>query len=67
MYLLIGIILIVVGIVMIGYPDIIYEIAESWKSNCPGDPSNLYKLSIRIGGIIVFVVGIVGCIYQFLL
>lgn len=58
MYILLGILFLVIGFVMVRFPEFIYEITESWKSYSSGDPSDLYKLSTRVGGIAFILVGI---------
>ena len=45
MYLIIGIIFLVFGIVLLLKPRLFYDITESWKSNVTGDPSDLYIFS----------------------
>ena len=47
--------------------DVVYEITESWKSNSSGEPSGMYKISIRIGGIACSLVGIAGITINFVL
>ncbi len=61
-----GIALLVIGILMLIAPDEIYEITESWKNISAGSPSNLYKLNIRIGGIMFSIVGLAGIIVYFI-
>ena len=45
MYLIIGIIFLVFGIVLLLKPRLFYDITESWKSNVTGDSSDLYIFS----------------------
>ena len=59
--------LLIVGVLMLCFPDVVYSITESWKSNASSEPSGLYKLHIRIGGIACSLVGIVGLIANFVL
>lgn len=56
--IIVGIVLIVVGVLMLVRPDVVWSITESWKSNDATEPSKLYKLSIRFGGIVCTLVGI---------
>lgn len=58
MFILCGIILFIVGCIMLRFPDVIYEITESWKSYSSGEPSDLYRFSTRIGGAVFILVGI---------
>ena len=62
-----SIFLIIIGILMLGFPDMVYGITESWKSNSSSEPSRMYKLSIRIGGLACSLVGIAGLITNFAL
>ena len=50
MYILIGIIFIIIGIVMLISPKTIFQITESWKSISDNEPSALYNLSGLITG-----------------
>ena len=62
-----SIFLLIAGVLMLCFPDVVYSITESWKSNASGEPSGLYKLHIRIGGIACSLVGIAGMIANFVL
>ena len=67
MIILGSIFLVLVGALMLCFPDVVYSITESWKSNASSEPSKLYKLHIRIGGIVCVFIGIVGLIANFVL
>lgn len=56
--IILGIILTVVGILMLVRPTLVWSITESWKSSDATEPSNLYKLSIRFGGIMCTLAGV---------
>lgn len=62
MYIVLGIIVAIVGLVMLIKPQAVYTLTESWKSNTTGEPSDFYLLSTRIGGGFFVVVGIAGAI-----
>ena len=62
-----SIFLLIVGVMMLCFPEAIYSITESWKSNASSEPSGLYKIHIRIGGIACSLVGIAGIIANFVL
>ena len=67
MYLLVGIILFVIGLVMLINPDLFYDITEGWKNSSVNTyPSELYVKNTRIGGCVFIVVGIIGVIGQFI-
>ena len=53
-----SIFLLIVGVLMLCFPNVVYSITESWKSNASGEPSEMYRLHIRIGGIACTLVGI---------
>ena len=62
-----GIFLLVVGVLMLYFPNEIYSITESWKTNAPSEPSGMYKFHIRFGGAVCSLVGITGIITYFVL
>ena len=66
MFIFCGILFWIIGFVMLRFPEFIYEITECWKSYSSGEPSDLYKLSTRVGGVAFILVGIacfvVSCI-----
>lgn len=62
-----SIFLLIVGVLMLCLPDVVYSITESWKSNASNEPSVMYRLHIRIGGIACSLVGIAGIIANFVL
>ena len=61
MFILCAILFLIIGFIMLRYPEFIYEITESWKSYSCGDPSDLYVLSTRVGGAVFILIGI-ACI-----
>ncbi len=67
MIILGSIFLLIIGVLMLCFPNVAYSIAESWKSDTSGEPSGLYKIHIRIGGIACSFVGIAGIIAGLLL
>lgn len=67
MLILGSIFLLIVGVRMFCFPDVVYSITESWKSNASNEPSGLYKLHIRIGGVACSLVGIAGLIVNIIL
>ena len=58
MYVILGIIVAVVGIIMLVNPRGVYEVTQSWKTN-GGEPSDAYLLHTRIGGAVFLLVGVV--------
>ncbi len=53
------------GLIMLISPRTVYQITESWKNNRDGEPSDLYKLTTRIEGGILLIVGIVLLVMRF--
>lgn len=66
MYFFLGIILIVWGFVMVRFPDLVYELTQSWKNYSSGEPSDLFRFSTRFGGVMCILVGIGGVLVPFL-
>lgn len=62
MYILLGILLAVVGVVMMAAPRFVYEITQSWKNDGGAEPSDMYIWHTRLGGIVFFIGGIVGTV-----
>lgn len=56
--MVLGILLIVIGILMVFKSGVIWRISESWKSYRAEEPSELYRLSTRVGGILMLLVGV---------
>jgi len=65
MYIVLGIIFVVLGLLMLIRPEVIYGAVESWKSDTAGEPSKLYRFSTRFGGAMVLAVGILCFIAAF--
>lgn len=55
-----GIFLIVMGCVMLINPNIMWKIAESWKTKTNAEPTDVYMIMIKIGGLILAVGGIIA-------
>ncbi len=67
MILLGSIFVLIMGTVMLLFPEFIYDVTESWKSYSAGEPSKLYIISTRIGGVCCLLAGIVGIVSLFVL
>lgn len=67
MMILGSIFLLIAGVLMLFNPDMVYRLTESWKSSAADEPSELYTLHIRIGGVACSLVGIAGLIAHFVL
>ena len=66
MYILLSILLILGGLLMLLFPDLVYDLSESWKSNRSAEPSDFYRFSTRFGGVMFILVGIGGMIVPFM-
>ena len=66
MYILLGIVLLFWGLVMLCFPDLVYELTQSWKNYSSGEPSDLYRFSTRFGGVMCILAGIGGLFVSFL-
>lgn len=64
--ILLGLLLLVIGFLMLRFPEEIYDLAEGWKSNSPGEPSKWYRISLRVGGIAFLLVGVMGLVSLFI-
>jgi hypothetical protein len=60
--LIFGIIFIIVSLFLLFKPHLLWEITQSWKFEGEAEPSQLFILSTRIGGVIVLAVGLFGVI-----
>lgn len=66
-YYMTGILFIALGIFLFVKPDLMWKLTEQWKSYSADEPSDLYLLSTRIGGILLGIVGIAVLVLPFLL
>ncbi|GAA0343799.1 hypothetical protein GCM10008967_37810 [Bacillus carboniphilus] len=53
-----GIFLILNGLFLIIWPDIVWLITEGWKSNEAAEPSLFYIWSTRFGGVVSIILGV---------
>ncbi len=64
--ILLGLLLLVIGFLMLRFPEEIYDLTEGWKSNSPGEPSKWYRISLRVGGIFFLLAGVMGLVSLFI-
>ena len=64
--ILLGLLFLVIGFLMLRFPEDIYNLAEGCKSNSPGEPSKWYRISLRVGGIAFLLVGVMGLVSLFI-
>jgi uncharacterized membrane protein len=60
--IILTVLLTLVGLLMIVLPSVIWTITESWKSNDATEPSDLYILSTRFGGVMCTLTGVGGIV-----
>ena len=66
MYLVIGLVFTLFGIMLLAKPRLFFDITESWKHTFSSEPSTLYIFSTRFGGVIVSIIGVACMIVYFL-
>ena len=66
LYAVAGLALIAAGITMVVKPRLIFELTESWKHSGGTEPSNLFLISTRFGGVMCTLAGICGMIVPFI-
>ena len=62
MYIFIGIIFVVLGFTMLVAPKAFYAIVEGWKHQAPSEPTRLFRISTRTGGVMFLIVGVAAII-----
>lgn len=65
MFIFGGILLVIIGMLMFFFPNVVYSITELWKSDTSGEPSDAYKVHIRIKSVGVFCIGIFFIVAHF--
>ena len=66
MYLVLGIFLIFFGLVMVFFPEFVYELQESLRSDAIGTPSKWFIITTRFSGAIFVLAGLAGLITTFI-
>ena len=54
-----AIMLIIAGIILVVAPSLVYDITQNWKNGNDSEPSDFYRITTRVQGVILVVVGIV--------
>lgn len=65
MFVVIGIVVIIIGLVSVISPKSVFIISESWKFEEKTEPSDTYIYNVKFGGYITIVVGVIFIIMQF--
>lgn len=65
-FLIMGILFILVGALLLLKPKLLFDLTESWKNNASSDPSKLYLLSTRFGGVVILGIGIANMVVFFM-
>ena len=66
MLIIAGIFLLFVGLIMTVSPTAWFELTQSWKSYSAADPSDLFIIVTRIGGVIFLLAAVAAFIVQFI-
>lgn len=66
MPILAGILFLSLGLLMLLKPESVFSLTESWKQDASAEPSGLYLISTRFGGVILLGVGVLCFAAQFL-
>ena len=59
-----GIAFVALGALLFFKPEWVYELTESWKSYTMGDPSDLYLLLTKFGGVLAALAGVLIIIFS---
>lgn len=62
-----AVILIIIGLTMLFSPTLFWKLTESWKSENASSPSDLYKVNVTFGGIMMILVGLAGVLAELFL
>ncbi len=57
MYLIVGVLLLAAGLLFLVSPRVVFTVTENWKQEGDVEPSRLFLLSVRLGGVMMGVVG----------
>lgn len=66
MLIIAGIFLLIIGLIMTISPTAWFELTQSWKSYSAADPSDLFIIVTRIGGIMFLLAAVAAFIVQFI-
>lgn len=66
MYVFWGVIVLAAGFFMLFAPKTCYDITQGWKNSMDTDPSPLFLLSTRLGGIFFILAGTAAIVVSFL-
>ncbi len=62
-----GVAFTLLGLFFFTKPDLVWMLTERWKSYAADEPSELYRKSTRLGGILFFLLGLAMIVLPFLL
>ena len=63
----VSLLLIILGLFMAIRPSVVWSVIERWKSHDATEPSGLYVMSARIGGVLFILAGIGGVLGYWIL
>ena len=62
-----GAIFLLLGIFLFLKPGLVFKLTEQWKSYSAEEPSDLYLISTKFGGVLLFLLGISMIVLPFIL
>lgn len=54
-----GVLLLLIGIFLFRKPDLFWRLTERWKSYRADEPSDLYRISTKVGGVCFILAGVI--------
>ena len=66
LYIILGIVFIAIGLLILLSPSTFYRITQSWKNASDAEPSRLFTIHARFGGVMFSLVGIASLVLPFL-
>lgn len=66
MVLLISIVLVIFGIALLVNPEGVFHLLMWWRTSSDVEPSEFYLKYLRVGGVILLLVGIASCAANFI-
>lgn len=62
-----GIVFLALGAFLFFRPDLVWKLTEQWKSYRADEPSELYVISTKVGGVVFALCGVAAVVLPFVL
>ena len=62
-----GVVFVVLGVFLFVRPDLVWKLTEQWKSYRADEPSELYVISTKVGGVAFALCGVAAVVLPFVL